>query len=66
VKLTEEDKRIMDEEFAAWDKDPERNPYVIEQGDEKFGAYDNADEVETAFKAGFIAALDRLEKQEES
>lgn len=55
---------MADEEFNIWDKDPKRNPYVQDVGGEiDSGAYDNADEVETAFKAGFASALSHLQEQ---
>lgn len=50
--------------FEIWDKSPD-NPYLIDVGygeDQKQGAYDNADEVETAFIAGYEA---RVEEQME-
>lgn len=50
--------------FIAWDKDPVRNPYIDGlDTDKPYGAYDNADEVETAYKAGYTDAWRTFSKR---
>jgi hypothetical protein len=46
----------QDYEFLQWDTDP-KNPYYNESDGQ--GHYENADEVETAFKAGMQIGYER-------